>query len=122
MNLNLLVLRTPKLDEMRKFYSLLGTHFVDEQHGNGPAHCSAKLDNGTILELYPCAHGMLPDAGLRLGFTVDSLEQTLNIIEQRVPLKKLDCGVCALITDPDGRKVELVERKISLSDVVSTTR
>ena len=36
MKLNLLVLRTSKLEDLRKFYSALGACFKSERHGNGP--------------------------------------------------------------------------------------
>jgi hypothetical protein len=36
MRLNLLVLRTANLEDLRRFYSALGAHFERERHGNGP--------------------------------------------------------------------------------------
>lgn len=50
-NLQLLVLKTTRLDAVRDFYSEIGFEFVEEQHGKGPVHFSAPLGAG-ILEVY----------------------------------------------------------------------
>ena len=57
MKLNLLVLRTPKLEDLRRFYSALGARFDSERHGNGPEHYAAMLGDDIVLELYPMVDG-----------------------------------------------------------------
>ncbi|MGW4974278.1 VOC family protein, partial [Streptomyces albidoflavus] len=51
--LGLLVLYTGRLEACRAFYAGLGLALVAEQHGDGPAHWSAELGPGCVLELYP---------------------------------------------------------------------
>lgn len=109
MKLNLLVLRTPKLEALKRFYSALGLRFNREQHGNGPEHYAATLTNDLVLELYPCLDGTVPDPGLRLGLSVDDISETLRILEQPITPRQTQWGLRALVRDPDGRTVELVQ-------------
>ena len=57
--LNLLVLRTPRLEEMLTFYSTLGVSFECERHGSGPQHYATTLADGLVLELYPSGYGLI---------------------------------------------------------------
>jgi lactoylglutathione lyase len=109
MKLNLLVLRTARLEEMRTFYSALGARFEAEQHGNGPEHYAATLGDDFVLELYPCVDGAMPDPGLRLGVTVGNIGDTLRAIGQSVTPRQTQWGLRALVHDPDGRTVELLQ-------------
>jgi hypothetical protein len=77
--LNLLVLRTPRLEDLRRFYSALGARFESERHGNGPEHYAATLSDDLVLELYPTLDGAAPDPGLRLGLSVDDIGETLRL-------------------------------------------
>jgi catechol 2,3-dioxygenase-like lactoylglutathione lyase family enzyme len=107
--LNLLVLRTPNLEDLKRFYSALGAHFESERHGNGPEHYAATLDNDLVLELYPTEDGATPDPGLRLGLSVADLEEALRSLGQTVAPRQTQWGLHALIRDPDGRTVELLQ-------------
>ncbi|AAZ55587.1 hypothetical protein JCM3263A_19720 [Thermobifida fusca] len=93
--LTLLVLYSDRMEECRAFYSALGLCFAREQHGQGPQHYAAVLDDGSVFEIYPAS----PErrTGItRLGFRVDkTLLQT-----------PLEAGH-HILTDPDGRKVDL---------------
>jgi lactoylglutathione lyase len=109
MKLNLLVLRTARLEEIRTFYSALGASFDSEQHGNGPEHYAATLGDNLVLEIYPCAAGAQPDAGLRLGVMVDNIEDALRAIGHTAAPRRTKWGLSALVHDPDGRTVELVQ-------------
>lgn len=109
MKLNLLVLRTPRLEDMRTFYSALGASFQREQHGDGPEHYAATLADDFVLELYPRVDGATPDPGLRLGIKVDNIREALGAIGQSVAPRQTQWGLRALVHDPDGRTVELVE-------------
>lgn len=86
--LNLLVLRCRDIQASKQFYEGLGMQFVQEQHGNGPAHFAAECD-GMVFELYPLKPSEAAD-NIRLGFQTDTVRERI------------------LVTDPDGRKVELL--------------
>ena len=109
MRLNLLVLRTPKLEEMRSFYSTLGARFQSERHGNGPEHYAATLGDDLVLELYPTVDGAMPDTGLRLGIKVENIDETLHSLGQNAAPRQTQWGLRALVHDPDGRTVELLQ-------------
>jgi catechol 2,3-dioxygenase-like lactoylglutathione lyase family enzyme len=107
--LNLLVLRTPRLEDLRRFYSALGARFESERHGNGPEHYAATLGGDLVLELYPTLDGALPDPGLRLGLSVDDLGEALRSLGQTATPRQTPWGLRALVRDPDGRTVELLQ-------------
>lgn len=111
MEIRLIVIRTNDQKRLADFYSLLGLNFEHHQHGNSPMHYSATI--GTmVLEIYPLTKSQTePDKHLRLGFTLDNFDETLNLlraneIECSVPTLT-DFGFVTIISDPDGRKVEL---------------
>lgn len=88
MKVNLLVLRTNRLEDVRTFYSALGARFESERHGNGPEHYAATLGDDFVLELYPCIDGVIPDSGLRLGIKVDNIGDALRAVGQSVVPRK----------------------------------
>ncbi|WNO09987.1 VOC family protein [Teredinibacter sp. KSP-S5-2] len=104
MNISLLVLRCTNIELSRDFYSKLGLSFIEEKHGDGPRHYSCEID-GMILELYPNKGEALQE-NIRLGFKVDNLE---SVLEQVIVASTYVYAGSAIyvITDPDGRKVEL---------------
>ena len=53
--LTLLVLYSDRMEECRAFYSALGLCFAREQHGQGPQHYAAVLDDGSVFESYPAS-------------------------------------------------------------------
>ena len=109
MKLNLLVLWTPKLEDLRGFYSALGARFESERHGNGPEHYAATLSDNMVLELYPTLDGAPSDPRLRLGLSVEDIKETLRSLGQTATPRQTQWGLCALVRDPDGRTVELVQ-------------
>jgi lactoylglutathione lyase len=82
MKLNLLVLRTPKIEDMLAFYSALGAHFQSERHGSGQEHYAATLGDELVLELYQTRDGAVPDSGLRLGLKVEDIAEALRSLGQ----------------------------------------
>lgn len=88
MQLNLLVLHCRDIQVSKQFYQSLGMQFVQEQHSNGPVHFAAEC-GGMVFELYPLKPSEAAD-NIRLGFQTDIVKEI------------------TLVTDPDGRKVELV--------------
>ncbi|MGN9843358.1 VOC family protein [Nonomuraea sp. H19] len=89
---NLLVIYTARIEECRAFYASLGLDFHVEQHGGGPPHYAATLDDGLVVELYP-ASGCGETGALRLGLEVDALPGS-------PPGRQV-------LRDPDGRAVEV---------------
>lgn len=112
MKLNLLVIRVADLAKSRAFYESLGLSFLEERHGNGPIHLSAQL-NGSVLELYPIASS-LTTAGTRFGLLVPGVDR---VVDRAITAGGLlisaatdsPWGRRAVVTDPDGHKVELTE-------------
>jgi lactoylglutathione lyase len=113
--LNLLVLRTHRLDHTRRFYEALGLRFVDEQHGDGPRHVAASLPSGLVLELYPreLPGAEWPVDDVRLGFLVADVEKAVAdakaagglLVSAPAPTAR---GLLAVVGDPDFRRVELL--------------
>lgn len=109
MKINLLVLRTSRLEDLRRFYSDLGAKFQSEKHGNGPEHYAATISDDFVLELYPILDGAIPDNGLRLGLKVDDIEKILRSLGQTAMPRNTPSGLRAVVRDPDGRTVELLQ-------------
>jgi predicted enzyme related to lactoylglutathione lyase len=111
---NLLVIRSEAPIQTVGFYELLGLRFEEEQHGKGPIHWAAEVD-GAVMEIYP-AHS--PDQigeATRIGFEVDGVESVLALLrDQGVEivsgLKQTQWGLRAVVKDPDGRTVELMQK------------
>jgi lactoylglutathione lyase len=110
--LNLIVIRANNLEESYSFYKKLGLSFNQEQHGNGPQHYTSEL-KGLVFEIYPAVNGK-NDETIRIGFSVPNLDHVMD------NLRSIDAtiitepsigpwGKRAVVQDPDGHKVELVE-------------
>ena len=119
--LNLLVLRAADVQASLRFYQALGLSFVQEQHGTGPVHFSCEL-GAMVIEIYPArARGGgagapdRRDAGATIvGFRVESLAAVIDALarEGAVVLtapQDTPWGKRAVVSDPDGRAVELNE-------------
>lgn len=107
--LNLLVLRADDPQLLAEFYEKLGLSFVCEQHGRGPDHY-ASTTAGVVLEIYPRLEHE-PTTATRLGFRVADLDAVLESIATQVlsPPSITPWGRRAVIVDPEGHKVELLE-------------
>jgi len=111
-SLSLLVLKTRQLEVVRNFYAALGVDFKPEQHGSGPLHYAGQLES-VVLEIYP-SEDPIADS-LRIGFAIDNLEkaiQALRSVDAAVISKPKDSpwGLRAVVRDPDGRSVELLQK------------
>lgn len=110
----LIVIRTNQLHEQAQFYTALGFNFEYHQHGNGPMHYASK-DSTPTLEIYPLLKSQtIPDASTRLGFSVENpdiiVQSILSLGGNLVsPGANTPWGYTAVITDLDGRKIELVQ-------------
>jgi hypothetical protein len=79
--LSLIVLKTRQLDRLRKFYASLGINLVEEKHGKGPVHYAARIGD-TVMEVYPLSEkDSQPDATIRLGFTVEKVEEVMEALK-----------------------------------------
>ena len=112
-NLYLLVLRVSDLERSEHFYSAFGYQISHEKHGNGPAHISVKAGS-LILELYPVSSTSGATSGARLGFEVEDTSTVLQALVKAggtliQPIRDVDWGKCAVVADPDGHKIELLE-------------
>jgi len=111
--LNLIVLRSLEPQRTVDFYTLLGIRFHDEQHGTGPVHWAAELDD-LVLEVYPAKSQGEVDRSTRLGFEIENLAAVLprlrsfgvEIVSEPKPSQS---GLRAVVRDPDGRSLELVQ-------------
>jgi lactoylglutathione lyase len=111
--LNLVVLRCSDLDRAVEFYSNLGLKFARHRHGNGQEHFAAELP-GAVFELYPLSSDGQSSAGTRIGFRVPSLDAAITSLTAAPasivsPPKQSEWGRRAVVKDPDGHRVELIE-------------
>lgn len=113
--LNLLVIRTENSELLKTQYEYLGFNFDYHQHGNGPFHYSASI-NDFVFEIYPLTKSMdKADNSLRLGFNIKNLELKLDELKKTNWIivsgtKETEWENCAIIQDLDGRKVELKQK------------
>ena len=114
LSLNLVVLRAENPERLCQFYGALGLQFVLEQHGTGPVHHASDLGS-SVLEIYPRRAHEPASTGTRIGFRVPSLDSALNALSSESagivqgPVAT-SWGRRAVVCDPEGHKVELVER------------
>jgi lactoylglutathione lyase len=112
--LNLIVIYTADLKAAKAFYTCLGLTFQSERHGKGPEHYAAEL-GAVVLEIYPLSAGK-SRGSVRLGFQVTALDRVLQTLRERSAKIRTEpqdspWGRRAVVEDPDGNRVELVERK-----------
>ncbi len=114
MEIRLIVIRTNDPKRLANFYSLLGLTFDYHKHGNSPMHYSATIGYIT-LEIYPLTKSQIEtDKSLRLGFAIDNFEETLKLLYNNDIIFSeptlTDFGFLTIISDPDGRKIELYKK------------
>jgi lactoylglutathione lyase len=114
MEIRLIVIRTSDPQKLAEFYKLLGFTFDYHQHGNSPFHYSAKTGN-FVLEIYPLTKSQTEaDKNLRLGFAIDNFEEKIEVLKSNnvnfSELMVTDFGFLTIVTDPDGRKIELYKK------------
>jgi len=111
--LNLVVLRSEDIPRAAAFYSKLGLQFSQHQHGKGPEHYAAELAGG-VFELYPASPEGPSTLGTRIGFKVPSVDAAIAALSEYPgaivsPAKDSEWGRRAVVTDPDGHRVELTQ-------------
>lgn len=112
--LNLVVLRSSNMERAIAFYSHLGLQFTRHQHGKGPEHFSSELGS-SVFEIYPSSPEGPSTLGTRIGFSVPSLDTTLASLRdysQAIisPAKDSEWGRRAVVADPDGHRIELLQQ------------
>jgi predicted enzyme related to lactoylglutathione lyase len=114
MEIRLIVIRTNEPKRLADFYNLLGLTFDYHKHGNSPMHYSSKIGS-MVLEIYPLAKNQTEaDKNIRLGFAIDNFEETLNLLNHHnvsfSESMQTDFGFLTIVSDPDGRKIELYKK------------
>ena len=122
--LNLVVIRAADPDRSAEFYRLLGLTFTKHRHGTGPEHYAA--EGSVVFEIYPRGAGEAT-AATRLGFRVADLDTVIEsllltgIARMISPPASTEWGYRAVLLDPDGHKVELVEARVEAREVAPTS-
>lgn len=111
--LNLVVVRARDPYRLAAFYGNLGLSFVRHRHGGGPEHFATEDAEG-VFEIYPTDSADSPTRSVRLGFEVQNVTQTVQKLVDAggslvVSPRGSKWGLRAVIDDPDGHRVELVE-------------
>ncbi|SEW52516.1 VOC family protein [Chitinophaga arvensicola] len=111
-HLHLIVIKTSQPDLLSGFYTSLGFQFHYHRHGNGPFHY-ASVGEGPLLEIYPLPKNVtVADHTTRLGFTVANVDDILQKLPEATIISApelTEWGYSAIIQDPDGRKIELLQ-------------
>lgn len=111
---NLLVIRSSNIERAANFYRAIGLELESHTHGSGPMHYAFEGNDHTF-EIYPLLEDNLPTHSTRIGFAVECVDETFaNAVaagaEAVSPPKDSKWGRRAIVTDPDGHKVELTSR------------
>ncbi|QDU77001.1 Glyoxalase-like domain protein [Bremerella volcania] len=112
--LNLIVLRSSDPDATVRFYQALGLPFTQEQHGKGPIHWASET-NRFVMEIYPAKSPEQVDTFTSVGLNVSDIHRVMQLLiasDMKITSepKEFDWGIQAIVKDPDGRSVILVER------------
>jgi len=109
------VLGSARIEAAVALYRALGLPLVEERHEDGAAHYACEI-GGAHFAIYPAAEGEAAPRGTggftQIGFQVRSLEDAFAAARAAgagvlVPPEEVPWGRRAVITDPDGRPVEL---------------
>ncbi len=120
MELGALIVFARQLSETVAFYRAIGLPLEEESHEDGPKHFACELgpvhfaifegtENGTAS--FRAAGSVMP------GLAVDSLERAFEAMQQlgatiKQPPTEYPWGPRMLVEDPDGRTIELFERRV----------
>jgi predicted enzyme related to lactoylglutathione lyase len=119
MELGALILFTNRFVDAVAFYRALGAPLEEEEHDEGPVHYACEI--GPVhFAIFEAAAGDVPShrrGGSSMpGFAVPSAQQAFEIVEELgakivQPPSEYPWGIRFLVEDPDGRVVEVFERK-----------
>lgn len=124
--LNLVVIRSTDIERAQRFYAAMGLPLARESHGAGPSHYVSAV-GGLVFEIYPMAAGQPPTTGTRLGFQVDAVDALIpGLVEAGgsvvVAAGDVPGGRRAVVSDPDGHRVELFQRGVVRKASVAPAR
>jgi len=107
----LTVIRAIDLERSAKFYSALGLNLTKHSHGRGPVHYAYEAC-GHTFEIYPAPEAEITTASIRIGFSVPSVDDLMDVVERaggavKSTPRDSEWGRRAVVTDPDGYIVEL---------------
>ncbi len=113
-----MVLFAADLERTVSFYRLLGIPLEQERHDDGPAHAASELGSVhfAVYEGSPAAPPGFRQAGSTFaGFQVDSLDDAVAALagwgaEVLIAHEVRPWSCRAVVTDPDGRAVEINQR------------
>ncbi len=120
MKVNLIVIKSSRMDELARQYELIGLTFEYHKHETGPHHYAASVE-GLTFEIYPLPKSRKEsDDTNRLGFEVDGLDRIVDELGKSTwkivsKPKASAWGYTAVLEDVDGRKVELKEKENMIS-------
>lgn len=107
------VLWCHELEEMLRFYRVLGLEFTAEQHENGPKHWAAQTGT-TVLELYTATSISVPRKRLAVGIVIltDDVLRVAQFFRAGYPETPFpnDHLQGFHIEDPQGNRVYVVRR------------
>lgn len=111
--INLVVLRSADMKRAADFYGRLGLEFSCHRHGKGPEHFAAEA-GGVVFEIYPLSPDGPSTLGTRIGFAVTALDDAIEALRDfpaaiLSPPAESPWGRRAVVADPDGHRVELVQ-------------
>ena len=111
--INLVVIRAADVGRSARFYRLLGLDFTQHRHGKGPEHYASE-SGPVVFEIYPRQSDAGSSLGLRIGFQVASVDETVTALQGAgaaivSPPKDSPWGRRAVVDDPDGHRVELTQ-------------
>jgi lactoylglutathione lyase len=112
----LLVLKTRQVEQLHLFFQTLGVELTEEQHGKGPVHFAGRAGD-VVIEVYPLSdRSSTVDTSTRLGFAVENVVKVISALEgigsTIVTQPRVTAwGLQAVVKDPDGRSVELTQRR-----------
>jgi lactoylglutathione lyase len=118
MNVAALVLNCRDIEASVRFYKALGLDVKETKHG-GPVHWTCTL-GGVHFALYPATAQHAPQNATQISFTCDRLDLALQktrelgatILEPPAPKP---WGLTAVVEDPDGRRVELLQTRVEMT-------
>jgi lactoylglutathione lyase len=109
MILNLIVIRTANMPRLVNFYQILGLEFDYHKHDKGVYHYATKIGE-TVFEIYPLLKSQTEtDISTRLGFKINDFKEKTALLREFIVSQPIETafGFCAILKDPDGRKVEI---------------
>jgi predicted enzyme related to lactoylglutathione lyase len=113
----LVVIRAEDPAGLSRFYEALGLRFDLERHGRGPEHYACRVGK-SVFEIYPRNSEADCTTATRLGFGVADLDKACNgVIANRGRMVRAatetSWGRRAVVCDPEGHTVEIVEQAAS---------